>query len=152
MKSAGKGSKKVANEMGDEKKPKVKASKMNDNGNVELLQESATEPEAGKRPEAPKPWKSPYMCYLSETFPTEKENNPNLTDVELSREIGLMFHLLDLEQELKYKRMARDDYVRFKEQWETYQTNKTGESDRRSDADDVNEGMPDDVVETDNNV
>ena len=65
------------------------------------------------------------MFFASEKRPGLKEKNPNATIGEISQMIGAEWQSLDAEAKKPYEKMAADDKIRYQNEMEKYNANKS---------------------------
>ena len=87
---------------------------------VKSLFKSITKPRRKKDPNAPKRAKSGYLFFCQETREYVVEENPDMKNTDIIRELGRLWQELDTRTKTKFNKMAIKDKSRYTIEMESY--------------------------------
>jgi len=84
------------------------------------LMTNATSGKTKKDPNAPKKGRSKYIFFCKANRDEVKNKNPNMSNLDITKELGLLWKKLSEDKKKPYEKLAEQDKLRFQQEKETY--------------------------------
>ena len=89
-----------------------------------------------KDPNAPKRAQTAFFYFMNEMRPKIKEENPDISFVDIGKASGEKWKVISAEEKAKYEAMANKDKDRYNQEMKAYAAKKKADADEVDDIDD----------------